>query len=222
MNLTAIDVVNGKRPRLRDVVSGNALDAPQTVRPDDSVLTVARQIDQAGVGAALVVDIDDLLVGLVSPRDIVRHISRAGAQALEWPVERIMTRDVWVERDDTLCQTTLTQMIDFRFRNMPVYTSEQQLLACVETLDITNAKLAELTQSNRKLLELLISQNDERNTVRPSDNIALVAQRMRGSRLDYVIVHDGEKCLGFITPDEVLRAVHQQSHSTKATEKATG
>ena len=218
MTLTALDVVGRKTPLLRDVISGNSLGSPEILRPEDTVQKVSERMEKTGANALLVQDENWTLLGLVTARDIVRNIAQSGVAALTWPVEQIMTRNVVTDNEGTSCRDTLSQMFERRLRNIPVYDEDNRLVACVETLDVAKAKLAEVTESNRKLLDLLLRQNDERNTVHPEMDLPSLLQHMRGYELDHVVVHDGSRCLGYITPDEALRATYQASGTEPASE----
>jgi predicted transcriptional regulator len=102
-------------------------------------------------------------------------------------------------------------MIDKRFRNMPICNADGKLVACVETLQVTHAKLAELTESNRKLMDLLALLNHTQITVGPNVDSTTIKAMFQTDRVECVIVREEGKNLGFITQDEFLRASHRVS-----------
>jgi signal-transduction protein with cAMP-binding, CBS, and nucleotidyltransferase domain len=65
----------------------------KTVRPDDSLLTVAQQLRDARVGAMLVADRGDY-VGIVSEADLVRKGMASGAAAEQVMVRSVMSTPV--------------------------------------------------------------------------------------------------------------------------------
>ncbi|MDL1890541.1 CBS domain-containing protein [Nitrospirales bacterium NOB] len=65
----------------------------RTVRPDDTLLTVARQLRDARVGALLVEDHGDY-VGIVSEADLVRKAMASGAAAEQVQVRAVMSAPV--------------------------------------------------------------------------------------------------------------------------------
>lgn len=209
MTLTAHDIIEGKRPLLRDLVN---LDLPQaTLTKGSTVRDAMRIISNENRGGVVVLDDARAVVGIVSERDIVRNISATGADVLDWTVDSLMTSDVFIGNEDTSCQTTLTEMIDKRFRNMPVCNAVGKLIACVEILQVTHAKLAELTESNRKLMDLLALLNNTQIIVGPNVDSTTIKAMLKIDRVECVIVREDGKNLGFITRDEFLRASHRVS-----------
>ena len=63
-----------------------------TIKPDDTVAHLLALLDEHRIGA-LVVSTDGAAVeGIVSERDIVRHLHGTGTTVLDGPVSAIMTR----------------------------------------------------------------------------------------------------------------------------------
>lgn len=209
MTLTAHDIIEGKRSRLRDLIDVE-LDLPQaTLTKDSTVRDAIRIISNENRGGVVVLDDARAVVGIVSERDIVRNISSTGADVLDWMVDRVMTSVVFTADEDTNCQTTLTEMINKRFRNLPVCNADGKLVACVEILQVTHAKLAELTESNRKLMDLLALLNNTQITVGPNVDYTTIKAMFQTDPVECVIVREEGKNLGFITQDEFLRATHR-------------
>lgn len=209
MTLTAHDIIEGKRPRLRDLIDVD-LDIPQaTLTRDSTVRDAMRIISEENRGGVVVLDDSRTVVGIVSERDIVKNISVAGADVLDWSVDHIMTASVYTASETTSCQSALAEMIDKRFRNMPVCNADEELVACVETLQVAHAKLAELLEANRKLMDLLSHLNNAQVTVAPNVSAATIKNMLNAERLECVIVCEDGKNLGFITQDELLRALHR-------------
>ena len=209
MTLTAHDIIEGKRPRLRDLIDVD-LDIPQaTLTRDSTVRDAMRIISKENRGGVVVLDDARTIVGIVSERDIVKNIAAAGADVLDWTVDHIMTADVYTATETTSCQSALAEMIDKRFRNMPVCNADGELVACVETLQVAHAKLAELLEANRKLMGLLAHLNNTQVTVTPNVSSATIKNMLNAEGLECVIVREDGKTLGFITQDELLRALHR-------------
>src|SRR5918998_4102269 len=79
----------GTAMRIADLLAhkGNAV---LTVTPDDPVASLLEVLAERNVGAAVVCE-DDRLAGIVSERDVVRHLHRRGAALLDAPISAIMT-----------------------------------------------------------------------------------------------------------------------------------
>lgn len=210
-----LEVLENKRQRLNDVVIGNCIGAPTTLALGATVSEALKAIVQANRGAVLILEESGALAGILSERDIVRHMAQDDAAVLDWPVEKVMTTKVMVESEDASCHDVLLSMIERRFRNMPVYQMDDTLMASVEMLDVVNAKLAELTAANRKLLELLTKKSEKENLIAPDTPTATVLNEMREKNIEYFIVRDDEKSLGFITPDELMRNLYRKRALSK-------
>jgi CBS domain-containing protein len=211
-----LEVLQNKRQRLSDVIIGNCIGEPMTLTPDATVTKALKIIDHTNRGAVLVLEKSGALVGILSERDIVRQMAKDGASVFDWPVEMIMTKAVMVESENTSCHDVLLAMTERRFRNMPVCREDETIFACVEILDIVNAKLSELTAANRKLLELLTKRSDQENLITPDTLIASVLKGIREKHIEYFIVRDDEKILGLITPDDLLKNLYRRHGGAKA------
>lgn len=126
------------------------------VAPDAHVLDVVRTLAHRRIGAALVRDGDDRIVGIVSERDVIRCIAKDGPQCLDAPVSRIMTRDVVsCRRSDTVDQVMRT-MTSGRFRHMPVKDGDE-LVGVVSIGDVVKHHIAEVEMEANSLRSYIVS-----------------------------------------------------------------
>ena len=65
-----------------------------TTTPDTTLLDIATLLGTRRIGCIVVTGIDGKVIGIVSERDIVREIARAGAKILKEPVASCMTKSV--------------------------------------------------------------------------------------------------------------------------------
>jgi CBS domain-containing protein len=65
-----------------------------TIGPEESVQALLDALAEHGVGALVVSPGAGQVVGIVSERDVVRHLQAKGAALLESPVRSIMTSEV--------------------------------------------------------------------------------------------------------------------------------
>lgn len=131
MTLTAHDIIERKRLRLRDLIDMELALPQATLSRDSTVRDAMRIISEENRGGVVVLDDDRSVVGILSERDIVKNIFLNGADVLDWTVDRIMTVEVLKTSEDTRCQTSLTEMIDKKIRNMPVCNASGELVASV-------------------------------------------------------------------------------------------
>jgi CBS domain-containing protein len=109
-----------------------------TVRPTQTLREAVLLLAEHNIGAVVVTEASERPSGILSERDIVRTLVRAEA-VLDWPVSRIMTRDVIVGalEDDVL--TVGHTMIERRIRHLPVM-QEGRLVGIVSIGDILKAQ----------------------------------------------------------------------------------
>ena len=79
--------------RISDVLRGKGTGVV-TIGPGESVLRLLEMLAEHGVGALVVSDDGKAVAGIVSERDVVRHLHSAGADILTGPVSAIMTSAV--------------------------------------------------------------------------------------------------------------------------------
>ena len=105
--------------RVSDVLSSKGSGAVYTVRPDASVNELLDKLAELNVGALVVSNDGEQLIGIVSERDVVRKIRDFG-NADNTTVESIMTTDVRVCGPGDSFGSLMGVMTDHRIRHVPV------------------------------------------------------------------------------------------------------
>jgi CBS domain-containing protein len=111
----------------------------------DPTATIARVVDvlaEHRIGAALVVDRAEQLLGIVSERDIVRCLAANGARTLEMTAGQLMTRALQVAHPETTVAEAMTRMTVGRFRHMPVMDHDK-LVGLISIGDVVKARIME-------------------------------------------------------------------------------
>jgi CBS domain-containing protein len=91
-----------------------------TVRPTDTVETVAKLLGEKRIGAVVVTDLAGHIAGIVSERDVVRYIASDGAVVLKKLASHIMTKNVLTCQDGDSEQELMALMTSKRIRHLPV------------------------------------------------------------------------------------------------------
>jgi CBS domain-containing protein len=125
-----------------------------TISPTDSVSTLLAALAEHNVGALLAVD-DSGVLGIVSERDVVRQLARAGAGVLDSPVADIMTTSVVSCSSGDAVHSVAEKMTERRIRHMPVI-DDGALVGIVSIGDVVAARINQLEQ-DRVQLEQYIS-----------------------------------------------------------------
>lgn len=127
-----------------------------TVRSDDTVERLLELLEEHRIGALVVSDDGEAIAGIVSERDVVRHLRGKGAALLEDPVSHIMTSDVRTCDPDTHIEDLARTMTEHRIRHVPVVV-DGKLTAIVSIGDVVKNRIDEL-QSERDQLVGYIQQ----------------------------------------------------------------
>ncbi|MEO7754056.1 MAG: CBS domain-containing protein [Terracoccus sp.] len=127
-----------------------------TVKPDETVSGLLALLDDHRIGA-VVVSTDGVTVdGIVSERDIVRHLHATGTSVLDAPVSQIMTSEVTTGTADDEIADLAGTMTEMRVRHVPIVDADGKLTAIVSIGDIVKHRLSEL-QSEAEQLRSYIS-----------------------------------------------------------------
>ena len=113
-----------------------------TTTPDTTLLDIANLLGKHRIGCVVVTGIDGKVIGIVSERDIVREIARAGAKVLKEPVASCMTKTVVSCRESDTIDKLMSEMTAHRFRHMPV-VERGKLCGIVSIGDVVKMRIAE-------------------------------------------------------------------------------
>lgn len=111
-----------------------------TVDPTARVADLAAVLSERRIGAVLVVDTADQMLGIVSERDIVRSLAANGVRTLEMTAGQLMTRAVVVAHPDTTVAEAMRQMTAGRFRHLPV-VDHDTLVGLISIGDVVKARI---------------------------------------------------------------------------------
>lgn len=90
-----------------------------TVRPAQTIREALALLAEHNIGAVVAVNESGRPVGIVSERDIVRTLAK-DERVFDWPLERIMTRDVIMGTPQDDLVAVGHTMTDKRIRHLPV------------------------------------------------------------------------------------------------------
>ncbi|MEM7767013.1 MAG: CBS domain-containing protein [Pseudomonadota bacterium] len=126
-----------------------------TVKADDTLHAVATALDSQRIGAVVALDDGDHIIGVVSERDVVRHLARQAGDAVDITVREAMTRDVITAAPGETVETCLERMTDRRVRHLPVVNAGD-LDGLVSIGDLVKWKIAE-TEAESNALKAYVS-----------------------------------------------------------------
>jgi CBS domain-containing protein len=125
-----------------------------TVTPRRTLLDASAEMASRGIGALVVVDFEDEVVGLIAERDIVSAIARHGVDALFDEVSRHMTADPMSVSEDDSVDATMEAMTVERRRHLPVMRNGR-LTGLVSIGDVVKYRIDEIEAERRALRDYI-------------------------------------------------------------------
>lgn len=125
-----------------------------SVRPETTLRDVVDILADQHIGALIVTDTEERLIGIVSERDVVRALARTGPDALDRPVSDYMTaRVVTASEADNVVHIAQT-MSEGRFRHMPV-VEDGRVVGIVSMGDAIKFRLEQMERDQDALREYI-------------------------------------------------------------------
>jgi CBS domain-containing protein len=105
-----------------------------SVSPDTDLASAARRMVEADVGAAIVLDEQGDLAGVITERDLMRCVGDGVDPSR--PVSERMTSTVLTAPATADAAEAMAMMIDGRFRHLPVVNEQERIVGLVSMRDL--------------------------------------------------------------------------------------
>ena len=128
--------------KINDVIHGKSSQDVVTISPDATVRDLIALLAEHNVGALVVSDDGERVSGIVSERDVVRHLHR-DTGVLELAVGQIMTTDVRTCAADDKVTDLMQTMTEHRIRHVPV-VADGRLTGIISIGDVVKSRIGEL------------------------------------------------------------------------------
>ena len=216
------EIIDSKISRVRHVMEDTA--EQSSVALHSTIKETLALIATRDNSAMAVMDEDNVMVGIVTEKDIIVALQKSGPDVLDQPVESIMTANPVRTTPDAHCKDVLVQMIDGNFRNVPVFQGDA-FGGIVQTLEVAEGKLSEVLEENRKLRELIGRLVPTAFYCTTTDDVHKVHDQMVSNNLPCVPVVNSNRVMDVIADyefltligkDDVLRANVREADSNKA------
>jgi len=142
--------------RIREVLGSKASQDVVTITPDAGVRDLIALLAEHNVGALIVSSDGAAVEGIVSERDVVRHLHHDGT-VINNTVGAIMTTEVETCPSDTLLDDLMKTMTDRRIRHVPV-VDDGRLVGIVSIGDVVKHRMDQL-QFERDQLDSYVHQS---------------------------------------------------------------
>ena len=138
---------------VKQILSAKGSDVA-TVSPSATLGDATAALRDRGVGALVVTEDGEEMVGIVSERDVVRALAAHGASTLDRSVESVMSDEVLTcDLTDTV-EELMVMMTASRIRHVPV-CDQGRLAGIISIGDIVKARLGQLEQENNQLYDYI-------------------------------------------------------------------
>ena len=128
--------------------------AVYTIEKASQLAETAKLLSDKRIGAAVVVDQDGKLCGVLSERDVVQAIARQGTPALSRPAGDFMTVNVVTCQLHDTVDALMELMTDRRIRHLPV-VEDGQLRGIISIGDVVKWRIAETVMEAEALREYI-------------------------------------------------------------------
>lgn len=125
-----------------------------SIDPDAPVRMALDALRDANVGALVVSSGSAALAGIVSERDIVRHLASEGAALLDAPVSSIMQAVVHTCRGDDTVDELMHRMTEHRIRHLPVVDGDA-VVGVVSIGDVVKTHVDDLETEREQLVDYI-------------------------------------------------------------------
>lgn len=114
-----------------------------TVGVNESLSSVFSILSERKIGALVVCDSNEHVVGIISERDLVRAVASDGERILAWPVDAIMTTAVITCTEEDTVDQVMEKMTSGRFRHVPV-VADGRLVGVISIGDVVKNRMQEI------------------------------------------------------------------------------
>jgi CBS domain-containing protein len=121
-----------------------------TITAEKSVTDAVAALGKHKIGALVVVESRDRIVGIISERDIVKSLAKTGVDMLAGTVASIMTRNVVTCLERETINDVMGRMTRGRFRHLPVATNGR-LTGIVSIGDVVKARIEEVEREAEEM-----------------------------------------------------------------------
>jgi CBS domain-containing protein len=125
-----------------------------TTWPHQTLAETAALLTAHNIGAAVVLNAQGDIAGIISERDILRAIGTSGPASLHDPVSKHMRTPVLTTHEDEYVHAVMETMTNRRCRHLPVMNGGT-LTGIVSIGDVVKHRLEEIEQEHKALREYI-------------------------------------------------------------------
>jgi CBS domain-containing protein len=125
----------------------------ETIRPDQTVRDLVQRLTERRIGALVVSEDGQRVLGMASERDVVNRLTADGPAILDSPVSAIMTTTITCTPVTATTADLMELMTNSRIRHVPVVDDDENLIGLVSIGDVVKSRLGELKDERDALIQ---------------------------------------------------------------------
>jgi CBS domain-containing protein len=141
--------------KLAELIRGKSHEVVK-IRDNRSIAEAATALTENKIGALLVENDDDAIVGILSERDIVGGMGPHGADLHDVAVSELMTADIIRCSANDTVNKAMAMMTDRRIRHLPVFDDEV-LVGFISIGDLVKCRIMEVQSEAEALRQYIAS-----------------------------------------------------------------
>ena len=130
--------------------------AVHTLPTGASIAEAVEMLNTRRIGAIVVTTADGKVAGILSERDVVRHLGKDWSNLSSRPVSEVMTKDVVTMSRRATIAEVMERMTERRIRHLPI-VDNGELVGIVSIGDVVKRKIEETEQEATALKEYIAS-----------------------------------------------------------------
>lgn len=141
--------------KLAELIRGKSHEIVK-IRDNRSIAEAATALTENKIGALLVENDDDAIVGILSERDIVGGMGPHGADLHDVAVSELMTADIIRCSSNDTVNKAMAMMTDRRIRHLPVF-DDKELVGFISIGDLVKCRIMEVQSEAEALRQYIAS-----------------------------------------------------------------
>ena len=170
----------------------------------DKVLDIMAWLADEQEASLAVVNAKHMLVGIISERDIIKHLAKKNLIDGNLKVSDLLTRNVVSASPDTYCVDALKIMVKGDFRNLPIVV-EDKFLGILSIIDAAKGRLLETISRSNDVFDALKSFGSDLPYVNVEQSMQEAFEVLAINKAPFLTVKDNGEIVDYLSSQEINR-----------------
>lgn len=170
----------------------------------DKVLDIMAWLAEEQEASLAVVNSKHMLVGIISERDIIKHLAQKNVIDGNLKVSDLLTRNVVSASPDTYCVDALKIMVKGDFRNLPIVV-EDKFLGILSIIDAAKGRLLETISRSNDVFDALKSFGSDLPYVNVEQSMQEAFEVLAANKAPFLTVKNEGEIVDYLSSQEINR-----------------